>query len=575
LSLEGFLNEPDTDFSLPANLKWARQLIERWKPRCGDRAVDIPLVVAGREIREGREVRDCLDPSRPGTIVGRYREASEEDLAEALDCAQADPSHWRTIPPEKRAGILGQVAQVFRERRANLLGAAMADGGKTLPESDPEVSEAIEFLELYRRSALLFQRLEGTSAQPLGVVAVISPWNFPIAIPAGGVAAALAAGNCVILKPASEAVLVAWEVAKCFWDGGVPKMALQFLPCAGSGTGAKLAADPRVDAVILTGGTETAQRMLAVRPHMQVMAETGGKDATIVTALADREQAIKHVLHSAFSHSGQKCSATSLLILESEVYDDPEFKRALCDAVESLPVGSAWERSTRIGPLIHLPSGVLERGLKELETGEHWAVMPKRREHNPNLWSPGVKWDVQPGGFTHMTELFGPVLGVMRAQDQDEAIDLVNQTGYGLTSGIESLDEREQRIWKARIQAGNLYINPVTTGAVVLRQPFGGMGKSAFGPGIKAGGPNYVAQFMRFKDSDADTLGWHRGPEEKQETISDPLLAELAERLRQDSPPTTQTRWGESERIFAAIVSYRRAVKEEFGREQDHFRLLG
>ena len=234
---------------------------------------------------------------------------------------------------------------------------------------------------------------------------------------------------------------------------------------------------------------------------MHLLAETGGKNATIVTALSDRDQAIKNVLHSAFSHSGQKCSATSLLILESEVYHDARFRATLCDAVESLRVGSAWELSTKIGPLIRPPRGVLETGLKELEPGEEWAVMPRLHvDDNPNLVSPGVKWGVQPSSFTHCTELFGPVLGVMEARDLDEAIDLVNATGYGLTSGLESLDDREQELWRSRIRAGNLYINRPTTGAIVLRQPFGGMGKSSVGPGIKAGGPNYVVPLMQFKD---------------------------------------------------------------------------
>ncbi len=574
LSLDGFANEPDTDFSLPANLEWARQIIARWRPRCADRAADIPLVIAAREIRDGRELRSCLDPSCSGTVVGRYREACEADLAEAVDCARADRAGWRSLTPERRAAVLGGVAQVFRARRAELMGAAMADGGKTFPESDPEVSEAIDFLELYRRSALFFQRMPTLSARPKGVVAVTPPWNFPIAIPAGGVAAALAAGNCVILKPASDTVLVAWEVAKCFWDGGVPREALQFMPCAGSGVGAKLAAHPGVDAVILTGSTETALRMLAVRPDMNLLAETGGKDATIVTGLGDRDQAINHVLHSAFSHSGQKCSATSLLILEAEVYDDPGFREALCDAVESLPVGPAWERSTRIGPVIRPPRGALERGLKELEPGERWAVMPKRHAHNPQLWSPGVKWDVQPGGFTHTTELFGPVLGVMRARDLEEAIDLVNQTGYGLTSGIESLDEREQETWSARIRAGNLYINRVTTGAVVLRQPFGGMGKSAFGPGIKAGGPNYVAQLMDFEGR-APAVPHHDGTAPEEMEVSAPLLAGLVEHLRAERRRTPGVRQEETDRVLAAIASYQRAVNAEFGREHDHFRLVG
>ena len=174
------------------------------------------------------------------------------------------------------------------------------------------------------------------------------------------------------------------------------------------------------------------------------------------------------------------------------MYRDPKFRETLCDAVRSLEVGPAWDLRNRMGPLIRPPEGALETGLKELEPGESWAVMPRPLEGNPCLWSPGVKWDVQPGSFSHLTELFGPVLGVMPVKDLDEALEIIRRTGYGLTAGLESLDDREQAYWCERVAAGNLYVNRGTTGAVVLRQPFGGMGKSAFGPGIKAGGPNYV-----------------------------------------------------------------------------------
>jgi len=186
------------------------------------------------------------------------------------------------------------------------MGAAVADGGKTLAESDPEVSEAVDFLEFYRRSAAELARLPGLRARGKGVVAVVSPWNFPIAIPCGGVAAALSAGNNVILKPASDAVGVAFELCRCLWRAGVPERALQFLPCSGAAVGSRLVTHPDVDVVILTGGTDTALAMLHQKPDMHLLAETGGKNATIVTALSDREQAIAHVLHSAFSHSGQK-----------------------------------------------------------------------------------------------------------------------------------------------------------------------------------------------------------------------------------------------------------------------------
>ena len=171
-------------------------------------------------------------------------------------------------------------------------------------------------------------------------------------------AAALAAGNTVILKPASDAVLVAWELCRCFWRGGISQKTLQFLPCSGGEEGRQLVGHAGVDAVILTGGTETALGMFHDKPAMNLTAETGGKNATIVTAMADRDQAIKHVIHSAFSHAGQKCSATSLLLLEAEIYDDPKFKRALCDAVESMHVGSAWNLQSKIGPLIRPPAAI-------------------------------------------------------------------------------------------------------------------------------------------------------------------------------------------------------------------------
>jgi RHH-type proline utilization regulon transcriptional repressor/proline dehydrogenase/delta 1-pyrroline-5-carboxylate dehydrogenase len=428
------------------------------------------------------------------------------------------------------------------------------------------VSEAVDFVEFYTKTAAYFYNLEGVTACGKGVVVVVSPWNFPIAIPCGGVAAALAAGNTVILKPASDTVLVAHLLCECFWRAGVSKKTLQLIPCAGSVGGQQLVSNDDVDVVILTGGTDTAFCLLRSKLQLNLLAETGGKNATIVTAMSDRDQAIKHVLHSAFSHSGQKCSATSLLMLEEEVYDDEDFRRALCDAVTSIEVGSVWDLPTRMGPLIRPPTGVLERGLKELESGETWAVMPHFDEDNPNLVTPGVKWGVCPGSFTHMTELFGPVLGVMKVKNLHEAISLVNATGYGLTSGLESLDDREQESWLSSVRAGNLYINRHTTGAVVLRQPFGGMGKSAFGPGIKAGGPNYVAQLMDFQRA---------GEPRKTDCVENPHLAELRDRLIDLAEAPGDWSADQLRQSAAAVESYSLYMAEEFGQEHDHFRLIG
>jgi len=518
--------------------------------------------------------------------VGRYAQATVEDIHRAVACAKSDDDGWRTRAQSERAEILLQVAGDLRRARGDLMGAALADGGKTLPESDSEVSEAIDFARFYPRTAEFYHGLKRLQARGKGVVVVVPPWNFPIAIPCGGVVAALAAGNTVILKPASDSVLVAWELCKCFWRAGISQKVLQFAPCSGRRVGSKLVAHPDVDAVILTGGTSTALAMLSERPEMNLFAETGGKNATVVTALADRDQAIKHVLHSAFSHGGQKCSATSLLILEAEVYEDERFKETLRDAVESLRVGSAWEVESRVGPLIRAPRGDLEKGLKELEPGESWLVLPKCVGDNPNLYSPGVKWGVQPGSFTHRTEFFGPLLGVMRARNLRHAIALVNASGYGLTSGLESLDEREHEEWREGVRAGNLYINRVTTGAVVLRQPFGGFGKSAFGPGIKAGGPNYVAQLMNFEERaaplDVEEPGIDAAaPAESGEAAGRVAIADSHLRAFRDEllalsdPAAVGMETEEPRRLAAAIASYDRAFRTEFGTEQDHFRLVG
>ena len=587
-----FRNEPDTDWSLPQNSQWAQSIVAAWQNRSGPHAIDVPLVIAGGEIFADRSVRDSLDPSRPGTVVARYRQATDTDIDRAVQVAKSDNDGWRRRPATERAEILQRAATEFAAARGELMGAMLAEGGKTLTESDPEVSEAIDFCRFYADSARFFHELPGLNSQARGVVVVVSPWNFPLAIPCGGVACALAAGNTVILKPASDTVLIAYLLCQCFWRAGVPKTALQFAPCSGGTVGARLVSHDDVDAVVLTGGTATAAEMLRNKPTMHLIAETGGKNATIVTALSDRDQAIKNVLHSAFSHSGQKCSATSLLILESEVYHDERFHATLCDAVRSLHVGPAWDLATKVGPLIRPPSGVLERGLKELEPGEEWAVMPRLHVHeNPHLVSPGVKWGVQSNNFTHCTELFGPVLGVMEAQDLNAAIDLVNATGYGLTSGLESLDDREQALWCSRIRAGNLYINRPTTGAIVLRQPFGGLGKSSVGSGVKAGGPNYVVPLMRFEDKEGETR--RGGDGEKPVSHGSPILplspsptligddcwrehlASLRRALEDGAIGGQRNADDEACRILSAIASYEAWARDEFRLAHDHFRLLG
>ncbi|MCB1148717.1 MAG: bifunctional proline dehydrogenase/L-glutamate gamma-semialdehyde dehydrogenase [Chlamydiia bacterium] len=491
-----FVNEADTDWSLGHNAKWARALVEEPK---ADEFPRIPLVIQGED-RHAEKVRPILNPSRPEKPLTVSSLATLADLDLALGHAATAETTWGALAVEHRSEILAQVANRLRKLRGKLIRAMVLSSGKLVSEADVEVSEAIDFVEYYRRSALEWHSQEGIAFTPKGVTAVVTPWNFPCAIPVSGIASSLAAGNPVIFKPAPEAVLVGYEVAKAFWEGGVPHDALHFLPMEDAPEASALIQDRRVKKCIFTGSTETALKLLKIRPDLDLSAETGGKNALIVTAMADRDLAIKDIISSAFGYAGQKCSACSLLILEKELYHDKKFLQHLKDAAASMRVGPSTELFTRINPLIHPPEDDLKWALNELDTGEVWLLKPEQDKNNPHLWSPGIKLNVKPGSKSHLTEFFGPVLSVMVADNLDHAIGLANQVPYGLTSGIHSLDEREISRWRKNIRAGNLYINRGITGAIVQRQPFGGFKDSCFGEGFKTGGPHTLLGLMHYRE---------------------------------------------------------------------------
>jgi RHH-type proline utilization regulon transcriptional repressor/proline dehydrogenase/delta 1-pyrroline-5-carboxylate dehydrogenase len=553
-----FANDPPTDWTLARNRAWIGDVADRWRKGAPD---TIPIEVGG-ELRTGPPEGEGRDPSRPGRVAYRYALAGPADVDRALSVARTACPAWAARPAAARESPLEACAATLGHRRGDLIGAMMLDGAKTVAEADAEVSEAVDFARYYARTLReAAGELADSRAEPLGVVVVTPPWNFPLSIPAGGVLAALAAGNAVILKPAPEAVLVGWWLARCLWDAGVPRDVLQFLPCPDDETGKALVTDPRVGGVILTGSVETARLFLGWRPDLPLFAETSGKNAIIVTSLADRDQAIRDLVRSAFGHNGQKCSAASLAICEAEVYDDPDFRRQLRDATASLAVGSAWELTSRVTPLTQAPGAALRRALTVLDEGEEWLLEPRAAPDNPRLWSPGIKLGVRPDSFFHRTECFGPVLGLMRAGDLDEAITLANATPFGLTSGIQTLDEREIARWIDRLEAGNLYVNRPITGAIVGRQPFGGWKASSVGPGAKAGGPNYALQLARWRQvtrpaDDGDPLPQSIVP------LLERCLAELA-----DADGRALVR--------ASAASYARAWRTHFGREHDPRAVLG
>ncbi|TLP36339.1 bifunctional proline dehydrogenase/L-glutamate gamma-semialdehyde dehydrogenase [Arcobacter arenosus] len=552
--------EADTDFVLPANQEWAKNIIKKWKFSKDTEHQTVPVVVAGEDLTGDRKVIEAIDKSqlKDGVLAGKFANATAEDLIKAVEVAKADVDGWRSKTYKERHALLKQAAIKVRERRDDLIGIAAAEVGKIFTETDVEVSEAVDFIEFYAHSTQYWEKYTNIKFKGKGVGVVVPPWNFPVAIPLGGVSSTLAAGNTVIIKPASAAALTAYEMCKCFWDAGISKNVLQFVPCPGSLAGEHLIANKDVDYVILTGGEDTAYKMLETRSDLLLTAETGGKDATIVTNMADREQAVKNVCLSAFNNSGQKCSATSLLVLEEEVYNDKAFRKALIDTAKSMSVGSVWDFKNRIGTLANPVSGNLKKALESLEGNEEWALAPEYADDNEYMLKPSIKWGVEEGNFIHMNELFGPVLAVMKARDLKHAVEIVNSTGYGLTSGIESLDEREVEYWKANLKAGNLYVNRGTTGAIVLRQPFGGMGKSAIGAGRKVGIFNYITQFVDFTET-------------SKPNVSKKYNTELTRFIDSCKGASKD----DIEKLSVALQSYYENYENEFSQEKDYCNVRG
>lgn len=460
---DSFTNTADTDPAIAANRQWGASIISR-----------IPGSTLGEDIVQAHQITTL------------------DSLEKVLVTAASEKNSWKKKTLAERAEILHRAGDILESRRADLMEVMASETGKTLDQSDPEVSEAIDFAHYYAEQGKMLERVSGATFTPAGVTVVTPPWNFPVAIPAGSALAALAAGSSVVIKPATQARRCGAVMVQALWDAGVPKDALQLVNLSERELGSALVGDPRVDRVILTGGYETAELFRSIRHDLPLLAETSGKNAIIVTPSADLDLAAKDVIASAFGHAGQKCSAASLVILVGSVARSQRFRNQLIDGVTSLKVGFPSDATSQMGPIIEPASGKLLSALTTVSKGESWLIEPRKLDEDGQLWSPGVREGVTPGSEYHLTEYFGPVLGIMTAKNLEEAVEIVNAIDYGLTSGLHSLDSREIGYWLDHVQAGNLYVNRGTTGAIVQRQPFGGWKKSAVGAGTKAGGPNYL-----------------------------------------------------------------------------------
>ena len=496
----GFYNEKNTDMT---NHLFREKIHKEIKKVRDIKDYKIPLVIGGEKLFE-RDSIPSGDPSCGGDIWYEYATPTKEDISHAIRVAKDSIPFWSELGGNDIKRILNQASIIMKEEREQLIAIMSRDAGKIINEADIEITEAIDFANFYGSSAI--ENNIHKESTPLGVVVVVPPWNFPYAIPAGGICSALASGNTVIVKPAPETVMTAWFLVQQLWRAGVPKNVLQFVPTQEDEVGQALITHEEVSAVILTGSIDTAELFSSWNPSTNIMAETSGKNSIIVTACCDVDLAVKDLVHSAFGHSGQKCSAASIGIIDSSVFRESNFLKQLKDAVESLSVGPAWIPSTDVGPIINPPSNVLDKALNHLEEGEEWLVVPRKLDQKGYLWSPGVKTGIKPNSWSHQVEWFGPVLGIMESPDLDTSLIWQNDTQYGLTSGIHSLDVDEIEKWVDLTEAGNLYVNRGITGAVVSRQPFGGWKKSCYGFSAKAGGDNYITNLRNFQSlTDAKT----------------------------------------------------------------------
>ncbi len=501
-----FVNEPPLDFSLKANRESCRDAIARVR---GELGRSYPAVIGGTE-RFTAETIVTVNPAQPAEIIGKAAAIGPGLVEEALAAARRAQPAWARQNAEERAGFLLRAAAIARSRRPDLLAWQVLETGKSWPEADADVTEAIDYLEYYAREMLRLAdplRMGDVPGEdnrylyrPRGVAVVIAPWNFPLAISAGMVAAALVTGNTVLYKPSSLSVVNGWQLFELFREAGLPAGVLNFIPCRGEIAGDILAGHREVDLIAFTGSREVGLGIIerAARPApgqrsvKRVIAEMGGKNAIIVDADADLDQAVSGVMQSAFGYQGQKCSACSRVIVLADCFD--RFMERFAEAVKGIRVGTPEDPANFVGPLI-------EEKARE-RFGEYLAIARREGRVAAQAQAPAGGFYVAPTVVTDLPagsrllreEIFGPLVAVIRVRDMDEALAVANDSEYALTGGLYSRSPANIRKAAREFSVGNLYINRGITGAVVGRQPFGGFRLS--GVGSKAGGPDYLLQFL-------------------------------------------------------------------------------
>jgi 1-pyrroline-5-carboxylate dehydrogenase len=518
MTLPEFRNEPLSDFK--RNPEQKRKMTEAVDRVRGELGRDYDLVIGGERVRtEDRLVSH--NPAAKNEVIGSFSKATRELAERAIRTAEDAFKTWSRTPVERRVQVLLEAARLLRENKYYYNAWLVFEVGKSWPEADADVAEAIDFCEYYAREMM---RLEHPAALtpvpgeknylryiPLGVGVVIPPWNFPMAILAGMTAASIVAGNTVVLKPSSDSPAIAYQFFEVLEQAGMPPGVVNFLPGSGSTIGDYLVAHPRTRYVAFTGSKEVGLHINELAAKHQpgqiwvkrVVAEMGGKDSIVIDSETDLDVAADGVTAAAFGFQGQKCSACSRVIVVDKVYD--AFLGKLKQRAESIRVGPPDSPDTEMGPVIN---GSAEKSILEyIETGKQEGRLltgGRTTSNAGHFIAPTVVADIGPRARLAQEEIFGPVLAVIKAKDFDEALEIANNTEYGLTGAVYTKDRQKLEKAAETFHVGNLYLNRKCTGAMVGGHPFGGFNMS--GTDSKAGGPDYLLLFTQAKTV-AEKLG--------------------------------------------------------------------
>ncbi len=508
--LTPFKNEPFTDFSKEENRQRMIQAIEKVQSELGR---EYPLIIDGEEVYTSDKFKS-INPSNKDEVVGIFQKATNEEAEKALIAANKAFEYWRFVPPEERAMILIRAAAIAKKRKLELAAWQVFEVGKNWAEADADVAEAIDYLEFYAREMIRYAQPQPLTAIPtefneyfyipLGTVVVIPPWNFPLAILLGMTTAALVTGNTVVLKPASDAAAVGYHFVKLMEEAGLPKGVLNFVTGPGSTVGDYLVQHPKTRMIAFTGSKDVGLRINELAAKTQpgqiwikrVIAEMGGKDAIIVDdEYPDLEDAANAVIASAYGFQGQKCSALSRLIVVESIYD--KFVEMVVEKAKEIKIGPAKDNFF-MGPVINQTAEI--KILTYIDIGKEEGKLVLGGEKAPGngfYIKPTIFKDVPPDARIAQEEIFGPVLSIIKAKDFDHALEIANNTVYGLTGSVFTLNRDKIHKAKKLFHVGNLYINRKCTGALVDVHPFGGFNMS--GTDSKAGGRDYLLLFMQAK----------------------------------------------------------------------------